>query len=223
MWKYLWLVIALCLPHVAQGDSLDQSFLGNGTLGAEINDAFFSVAQTFTAGISGDLTRIQIDLTSQPQHGMIGEISPFPINVDILSVLNGVPASHVLSSVLLPPGNYLLGTSIFFPQQAQVVAGKQYAIAVNYVGAPPLGLNLGQGSWGGTAEGDAYPEGAIFFSEDGKSWLANVGPGEPPGPGEDLAFQTYVQQTSEPSTPFLLVVGALTALIAKSSGLTGRR
>ena len=121
------LITGLCLPPVARPDEIDQSFLGNTTLSAEINDAFFSVAQTFTAGISGDLTRIQLELFSQPQNGSPGEISPFFINVEILSVSKGIPTSNVLSSVLLPPGNYLIGTSIFFPQEVQVVEDGQYA------------------------------------------------------------------------------------------------
>jgi hypothetical protein len=172
---------------------------------------FFATAQTFTAGITGDLTRIQIDLGSQPIHGELGEISPFPVNVAILSVLNGVPTANVLGSVLLPPGNYPLGTSIAFTQQIQVLAGDQYAIAVNYVGAPAIGPGSGQGAWSGTAVG-GYPGGAPFFSLDGKSWSD--------GHEGDLTFQTYVQPSSvpEPSSALLILVGAMGILVAKASG-----
>jgi hypothetical protein len=206
------LVIGLWLFPVARADEIDQSFLGDTTLQAGINDAAFSVAQTFTAGITGDLTRIQLELFSQPQHGALGEISPYPINVEILSVLDGIPTSNVLSSIQLPPGNYLIGTSIYFPQEVQVVEGGQYAIAVNYVGAPPIGLGLGQGHWSGTAIG-GYSEGTIFSSLDGNSWSSD-------GQG-DLTFQTYVQPTSvpEPTISLLIVIGALAFLSVKSIGL----
>ena len=205
-------VVGLWCCPAALADSLDQSFVGDTTLGVEMNDADFAVAQTFTAGMSGNLTRIQIDLVSQPQHGEIGEISPFSVNVEIVSVVNGIPTVNVLSSVLLPPGNYALGTDIFLPGQPQVVAGDQYAIAVNYVGAPPIGLGLGQGNWAGTAVG-GYPGGAIFSSLDGTTWSGG-------GQG-DLTFQTYVQPTPvpEPTTLSLIIFVALAFLSVKSIGL----
>ena len=89
---------------------------------------------------------------------------------------------------------------------------------MNYVGAPPLGLNLVQGSWNGSASG-GYPGGAPFGSVDGKSWDGGV-------EGQDLTFQTYVEPTfvPEPSSALLIAVGAMCILVAKASGrLTNRR
>jgi len=61
--------MALCVIPTARADTLDQSNTAVGSLQAEVNEGVLFVAQTFTAGITGDLTRIQIDLSSQPIHG----------------------------------------------------------------------------------------------------------------------------------------------------------
>lgn len=215
------LVITLCVIPAARADTLDQSniTLTGGELQVEVNEADLYVAQTFTAGITGDLTRIQLDLVSQPIHGQIGEISPFSINVRILSVSNGAPTTNVLSSVVLAPGNYLLGTFIDFSQPAFVTAGGQYAIAVNYIGAPSIGPGSGQGHLRGNL-GDAYSGGAPCGSVDGLSWSC----ADPTG--GDIFFQTYVESTAvpEPAVILLLCAGAalvlLTRFVAVSCRLT---
>lgn len=208
------LVIALCVNPAAHADTLDQSNItltSAGELQAEVNDAYLYVAQTFTAGITGDLTRIQLDLVSQPIHGQIGEISPFSINVGILGVSDGLPTTNILSSVVLAPGNYLLGTFIDFSQPAFVTAGEQYAIAVNYIGAPPIGAGSGQGHLRGNL-GNAYSSGASFGSVDGVTWSS----GDVQTSG-DIFFQTYVASTAvpEPAVSLLLCIGAALLLLAR--------
>ena len=198
------LVIALWVIPTAHADTLDQSNTAVGSLQAEVNEGVLFVAQTFTAGITGDLTRVQIELLSQPQHGQIGEISPFSIDVQIRGVSNGMPTTNVLSSVILPPGNYLLGTFIDFSQPAFVTAGDQYAISVNYIGAPPIGIGQGQGSWNGTT-GDAYPKGGSCGSVDGLAWSC--------ADNEDLAFQTYVESTAVPEPAVIVLLCTDAALL----------
>src|SRR5262249_5127478 len=77
-----------------------------------------------------------------------------------------------------------LSLLITFPQVINMVAGAQYAIVVNYQGAPPPGAGQFQGTWAG-AVGDPYPAGALCSSAfDGIWWeCATAG---------DLHFQTYV-------------------------------
>src|ERR1035437_941838 len=91
------LVVTLCLLPMARADSIDQSlttFNGLTELDYTINEGAVAVAQTFTAGITGDLTRIEIAVYSQPIHGGLDEISPFAVNVEILGVSNGLPTSN---------------------------------------------------------------------------------------------------------------------------------
>jgi len=203
------LLIALCAIRTAHADTLDQSntVVNGGELGVELNSAYFFDAQTFTDGITGDLTRIQLELLSQPQHGEMGDISPFSIGVQIRGVSNGIPTADVLSSVVLPPGNYLLGTFIDFSQPAFVIAGHQYAISVNYIGAPPLGPDSGQGELQGNLF-NAYSGGSTFGSVDGSSWFSLETDG-------DIFFQTYVEPTPEPGVILLLCAGGALVLLAK--------
>lgn len=198
------MLLALMFPCLtARADILDQSFSAAGGLLAEINEGFFAIAQSFTAGITGDLLRIQVDVVSQPIQGSIGSISPYPIDVSILAVANDLP-TIVLTSVTLPPDNYLLGTSIFLPQPIPVVAGDQYAISVNYVGAPPIGPGSGQGHWIGGI-GDPYHGGKMFFTLDGHSWTCDglVGTGKC---DFDLAFRTFVEPTASAPEPGALLM-----------------
>jgi hypothetical protein len=214
-------VIALCVIPTAHADTLDQSniTLTSGELQAEVNEAYLYVAQTFTAGITGDLTRIQLDLVSQPIQGQIGEISPFSINVEILGVSNGIPTTNVLSSVVLAPGNYLLGTFIDFSQPAFVTAGEQYAIAVNYIGAPPIGPGSGQGHLRGNL-GDAYSGGTPFGSVDGISWST-----ADTQTGGDIFLQTYLESTAvpEPAVSLLLCTGVAFVLLMRFMALVSQR
>jgi hypothetical protein len=76
---------------------------------------------------------------------------------------------------------------ITFPQAINIVAGVQYAIVVNYQGAPPPGAYQVQGSWYGAAGNyDYYPGGNSYGSIDGSSWFSNE------GFYFDEHFQTYV-------------------------------
>jgi hypothetical protein len=165
---------------------LDQSFTmtsSAGSVSAYINEAVIYVAQTFTAGVSGYLTGVNIDVLSQPTGSL--PISPFPITVSILATSNGIPTSTILASAVVGPGSVGLGSLVSFVQPFQVVAGTQYAIAVSYVGPPPPGAGEGQGLWIG-ALGSGYAAGSTFTSVDGTHWSGSS--------AGDLFFQTYVAQ-----------------------------
>lgn len=97
-----------------------------------------------------------------------------------------------------------------------MVEGGQYAIVVNYVGAPPIGLGLGQGDWSGTRIG-GYSGGMDFSSIDGVLWSSD-------GLG-DLTFETYVQPKSvpEPTISLLIFIRSLAFLSGKSTGLRRKR
>ena len=155
--------------------TIDQSLTGPGTLGAFINDCCRFAAQTFTAGLTGTLAGISIDVQST---------STFPLHVAIRTVTNGAPSTTVLGETTLTSSSVSLSQLITFPQVIEIVAGVQYAIVVNYEGAPPPAPGQAQGVWGGE-EGDQYTGAARYFSFlDGTSWV-----GEGDG---DLHFRTHV-------------------------------
>jgi len=168
----------LASASVMAQTTLDQSFIAPNNLGADINEGAAFVAQTFTAGLTGTLAGVNIDVTSPTN-------SPFFLHVAIRTVTgNGEPSSTILSETTLNSNSAPLSLLITFPQVITIVAGEKYAIAVNYPGAVP-GTGQSQGIWAG-APGDFYPAGDLFFSIDGSSWV-------PSSLGDhDVHFQTFV-------------------------------
>jgi hypothetical protein len=171
---------------IVEALTLDQSFTAvpTGTLLiALINACCRFVAQTFTAGLTGTLGGVNIDVQSR---------SIFPLHVAIRTVIDGVPSTTVLGETTLSSSSAPLSLLITFPQVIPIVAGVQYAIVVNYEGAPPPGGSQIQGAWLG-AVGDQYPRGQLYSSFlDGISWFLSDGLD-----GFDVHFQTYVNPAIE--------------------------
>lgn len=164
-------------PIARAAPIVDQSFTSPSDLGADINECCRFVAQTFTAAVTGTLAGISINVES---------FDSFPLHVAIRTAPDGVPSSTVLGEVILTENDAPLSRLITFPQTIEIVEGVQYAIAVNYEGAPPPGAGGGLGRWAGATD-DAYPRGELFASFlDGISWFSL-------GIGFDVHFRTYVE------------------------------
>jgi hypothetical protein len=160
--------------------SLDQSFTTPNNLSTFINECCAYIGQTFTAGRTGRLLGVNIDVTgfgtSLPLHVAIRAVDP-----------SGLPNSTVLGETVLDSSSSPLTRLITFPQDIRVTAGTQYAIVVNYQGAPPEGAGAALGGWAG-AVGDIYRRGSAVFSFDyGASWSSYA------SEGFDLHFQTNVE------------------------------
>lgn len=173
-------VAALATLLPAQADCPDQSYLPNPqTNGLEVT-ANQSVTQTFTVGISGQLTRIEI---AQINHHR-GTPSQ-PLQVDLVTCdAAGVPTTTVLASVTLPPASV---PNVRGPLQLDlrafgipVGAGQVLGIALSSA-ATPGGQTY---AWWGEAPGGSYPRGQVFIR--GTTSLAVW----------DLAFQTWVAQAA---------------------------
>ena len=174
---------------------LDQSLASPHTGGFNINEGFSSVGQVFTAGLSGSLAGVNIAIQSQ---------SIYPLHVAIRGVTAGVPDSAVLGETTLAQSAVSLDYLITFPQTIPMTAGVQYAIVVDYVGAPPPGAGHGQGAWEEAYGMDYYPAGSpVEFN--GNNWVQDS--------SGDLLFQTFVQTVPEPSTTALLAAASVPTLI----------
>jgi hypothetical protein len=197
MKRFLWLAV-LAMP--CWGDSMiDQSFIsGGGSLVTIINECCKFVAQTYTAGLTGTLAGVEIDVHST---------TVFPLDVEIQSVTGGIPTGTILGDTTLSSSSSLLSSLITFPQLIPQVAGTQYAIVVDYPTAPFVsgGSGQGVGDWvGGTGNPYAGGQDLLFL---GTSWHTD-------NSGFDSHFQTLVNTVPEPASVLLLVtvLGGLISL-----------
>lgn len=185
-------MVALCLgavlPGVASAGTLDQQQTASENF--YVIDSGSSLAQTFTAGISGSLDRVDLLLSETPSSGLP------PVKVDIRDVGSVGPAPTVLASASIPAAS-IPQTFTFVPatfaSPAAVAAGRRYAI-VAYSGT--------EGSyykWGAEVSADLYPGGAVFSDTTnfppGPSTLWNL----VNGGKSDLAFKTYVVPAPTPA------------------------
>lgn len=192
----------ICQPANAatlQTGVLDQEFVIPQGLGAIINGAFAFVGQTYTAGLTGTLVGVNVDLA---EFG-----SATPLRVAIYEVLAGVPTSTVLGETVLASGNPSLTDLISFSEIIPQVTGNQYAIVVNYLDPQSSGQWLGGTPfWQGSTRDD-YFEGQVVFSNDTTTWTIYD--------NGDLHFRTFVlpQETvpvpESSSVLGLLAFGAL--------------
>jgi len=139
-----------------------------------------SLAQTFTAGLSGGLDRVDLAL-AQASIPSVG-----PLTVEIRNVDDsGAPGTDVLASIDVPAESVPIGgndalafVEVQFDSPADVAAGGQYAI-VAYTGGDDFY------QWG-RAGADLYAGGSAFNSRQSppSTWTA--------GSLEDRAFKTSV-------------------------------
>ncbi len=193
--------LPLSLKPSAGQPIVDQSFTSPYNMGANINECCAYVAQTFTAGMTGTLTGVNINVLPRSDANS-------NLHVAVHMVENGLPTWNVLGSTTLNSAGSPLSELITFPQPIPVVAGVQYAIVVSYVNAPPPGAGNFQGIWSG-ATGDVY-KGGEMLAFDGNSWIYG-------GSGYDVHFQTYVIPIFNTGGP---VISIASQTVAPGSSVT---
>jgi hypothetical protein len=168
--------LALLGPGTALAGTQDQQQAQHdgGMLGTA-NGTAQNQAQTFTAGVSGGVDQVDLDLR---------QLSTLvPLTVQIRNVAAGAPGTTVLAGGSVPSAGAadIAFVPIHFAAPAPVVAGTQYAI-VAFVADTP-----GAWSWGHSAAANPYTGGGAF---------TNTGPPPPSNSwspdATDLAFKTYV-------------------------------
>ena len=156
---------------------LDQAFLPTmPNNGLEITSTQ-PVTQTFTAGITGNLTAVEISLIRHHR-----ATPTLPLVVDIVTTDGtGAPTNTSLGTISVPatavsPGAAapLLIDLSNLPVPIAVQAGQAYGLALSYAG-PGGGATY---AWEGVAPSTGYPGGQVFLPFGGLAW--------------DLAFQTFV-------------------------------
>lgn len=171
-------ICAACLlaPGLALAGTLDQqqtvTFSGGYSIGT--NQA---VAQTFTAGLSGQIDQVDLHLEKSAA-------TTAPLTVEIRPVSGVAPADTALASTSVPASG-VSETSAFVPvtfaAQPSVVAGTQYAI-VAYSATPVSDTYR----WTESPTPSQYGGGQIFYKPPppSGSWATVT--------TRDLVFKTYV-------------------------------
>ncbi len=197
------LLILFATPATAgAAGTLDQSntapllsaAFGMGTA----NGSESRTAQTFTAGLSGGLDQVDLQVG---KFGFCSGASGVDLTVQITTVSAGLPTSTVLGSGTIPEASVPTGnsassiTSAPLTTPAAVAAGTSYAIVLSAPGATCTESDpFGGGSeypaylWGAGYDNgvtNTYPSGsAVSSSDGGATWIS--------APNYDLIFKTYV-------------------------------
>jgi len=167
-----------CAPP--QTARVDQSFTTPTDLSAGLYGLPAAEAQSYTAGITGTLQGVALDVTAMD--------TTLVARIRIESVSGGIPTNVVLGQARASGGgNLSLNTVIPFSTPIQQVAGQQYAILVDYPEAPPFHDGIFEtADWNG-ATGNAYPAGTLLSSFDGgATWQSFA------SEGFDVHFRTFV-------------------------------
>ena len=168
---------SVCATNTAQ---LDQSFITGNDLSAGLYGRPVFEAQSYTAGISGTLQGVAIDVSAID----VTQVA----RIQIEAIANGVPSNVVLGSARAASGGDLAITTVIpFSTAIPQVAGQQYAILVDYPDAPMFVNGIeNTASWNGS-DGNLYPAGTAFSTFDGgTTWQSFA------SDGIDFHFQTFV-------------------------------
>lgn len=172
---------------------IDQSHTSGGDLGAFINECCEYAAQTFTAGVSGNLDSVRVSIGESVQ--AVGQL-----RISILPTQNGLPIFNPLGSITLSSASAALTDVIAFPNSIAITTGTMYAIAANYVNVPAPGAGQVQGVWSGSTN-NQYTNGQyLTYYQNG--WIYD-------GDGYDVHFQTYASPIPIPASIWLFGSGLL--------------
>ena len=171
-------------PGVASAGTVDQQQT-NQSSGFGVGSGQ-SVAQTFTAGITGDLDGVDLALQA------IGSPTA-PLTVEIRSVVPGSIGTTALAGAIIQPESLPTADTAFvaipFATHVPVSAGSSYAIVLYTSATTPNTY-----AWG-DAGSDVYAGGTALLtasSPPNSTWTPAV---------DDQAFKTYVVPASPPAPP----------------------
>ncbi|TMG40921.1 MAG: PKD domain-containing protein [Chloroflexi bacterium] len=185
------LALAVALPAQATTDTLDQS----QTLTFGLQRQIPLLAQTFTAGMSGQLDRLSL----------AADISGFAIiRVSIRTVTStGSPSGTTLGSPTAFAGSFVCCRQFHdfvLNPTISITSGTQYAIVVETVS--------GVLTWYNSSSLNSYAGGRLYV---GSTWLTGS------QWGEDFAFKTWVAANTN-SAPALAAATAATVTVTANDG-----
>ncbi len=194
------LIVVIVITGLARASVLDQA-QQEYDLSWLVICSDWSFAQTFTAGMNGQLEKVDLYLDNTFASDL------YPSTVSIVNVINNAPSGSVLGQVYADNLTAGLNSINFLPESVFLTADVQYGIVLS---------NNDSEKYAGTStqwrckNSDIYAGGSLWVYMDGQ-WLQEV---TPPGGGtpeiyydKDAAFITYM--VPEPATLLLLGLGSL--------------
>lgn len=188
------------LPTSSRGDIiLDQSFEGNSLaygVGMTSLGNIVHPVQTFTVGISGRLTEIDLEISGYPLAS--GNFLFGLLTTDI----SGAPTSNSLASIYYPIKDiaYAYNWVSFDLSSFNINVNTNEVLAIS-LSVPNAFTDDGGGWLGGYYPAElTYPYGALYVSVDGSPLEEKV--------GYDLNFRTYVNNNPVPEPTTMLLFGA---------------
>jgi hypothetical protein len=220
----IWMFVFASVHEILATEILDQFFSPPGTASFTIPvsnqfASFVDGGQTFTVGLSGILSHVEITLGfNTTRNGLILDLRP---------TIGGVPLdsdASAFASVFIPSSSIPTGFPDFVnvdfsPFNIPVTPGEQLALVLR---GAIRGVDDGQVNWRGD-KGDPYLLGAAFFRTNVAPWSQACGFGACDIPGEraDLGFKTFVAPIvvpiPEPNAVILFVTGVTIMIIRRSS------
>ena len=191
------MVVLGAMPAAAQGALVLDQHQEDVTSGVIVGDQNpsdqiprFTIAQTFNAGLSGPLGKVELYLSRL--NIVVGNPPPdLPVTVEIRPVGGPDPLTTVLATTTIPASAIPIAQApawvpVTFAAPATVIDGDQYAI-VAYTDSAY--------AWSGSSEvADAYTLGSRRVRDaDSPAWRSGCGSCTP-----DMAFRTYVEVAGSP-------------------------
>jgi hypothetical protein len=178
---------------VAHADQSQIVITGNS---AEWNSNF-TLAQTFTAGITGTLAEVDLYVGVTPQQ-VVNVVRPAVIgdtSITVFPTTGGIPSGSAIAAESVNLVDTLPGWVVFnIPSGPAVTAGTQYAIAITENNPSTATIN-----WYGDCATDNYSGGQALtndFTNNGwhtvTAWSAGQGSSFAAYCQQDFAFRTFV-------------------------------
>jgi hypothetical protein len=196
------------LINSAQGAILDQVQEEGGDCWLVICGDW-SIAQTFTAGITGQLQKVDLYLENTFTYPDPSNATLHPINVSIVHVVDSAPSGSVLGEVYVEDSQEGFNSIEFLLESVFLSAGNQYGIVVTNDDIERYDNHSTQ--WTATLS-DVYSAGALWSYTSETGWVQEVQPPDPTLPVEtfydkDAAFRTWM--VPEPGALLFLGLGGL--------------
>lgn len=173
---------------LSEAPKIDQQNLNVTTSGFAVNATAWA-GQTFTAGVTGQLTRVDLDLFCS---GCTGTTPNLTVSIRATTGTPALPTGADLATATIPGFSSAAGGffSANFAAPFTVTAGTRYAVIVRPVANPSAGTYAYV-----VSSANPYVNGQrVTSANSGGTWVADVTSG-----GRDLGFKAFVK-TGFPAT-----------------------